>query len=269
MMSLLESSPGLIQALCGEMTPKFLATRSATGVPNVVPVVSIQPSYLESDVLFFGNFLLRKSVRNLDEDPRVGVLVITQALEGWVLRGDFVEWQRSGPYVEQQMSSGLLRYNAYTGVRNAGIIRVRSVECSFVVSKLAVVRDYLLARLAARRIGSGPLKDGSGATPLPVQREFGRMAAVKVLAWIGGDGFPLLAPALSLQPASANRLACWQGNRALPAPASEATVAANVLTLDAISYQAKGQWQQQERSGVLSVQEVYAGGPPLPGHRIL
>ena len=35
-MSLLEQTPGLLAALRGEMTPKFLATRSVAGVPNVV-----------------------------------------------------------------------------------------------------------------------------------------------------------------------------------------------------------------------------------------
>jgi hypothetical protein len=39
-----------------------------------------------------------------------------------MLKGDFQEFQRTGRYVDQQMSESLLRYNAYTGIRNAGII---------------------------------------------------------------------------------------------------------------------------------------------------
>ncbi len=76
-MSILENVPGLLTALQGEMTPKFLATRNGAGVPNVVPVVSILPSESEPDTLFFGNFLLRKSIQKLQEDPWVFVLVIT------------------------------------------------------------------------------------------------------------------------------------------------------------------------------------------------
>ena len=79
----------------------------------------------------------------------MGILVITPELRGWRLTGDFVEFQRTGPYVERQMSSSLLRYNAYTGVRNAGVIRVRSVEGTFAISKLQVAMDFALARLAA------------------------------------------------------------------------------------------------------------------------
>ena len=68
-MSLLAAQPGLLQALAGEMTPKFLATRSPDGVPNVVPCTSIMPADDVDDRLIFGNFLLRKSVDNLLDGP--------------------------------------------------------------------------------------------------------------------------------------------------------------------------------------------------------
>ena len=36
-------------------------------------------------------------------------------------------WQRTGTYVDKLNSTDLLRYNAYTGIRNAGIVEVRAV----------------------------------------------------------------------------------------------------------------------------------------------
>jgi hypothetical protein len=263
-MSLLEQTPGLLNALGGEMTPKFLATRSADGIPNVVPCVSILPADDQPDTIFFGNFLLRKSIQNLQADTRVGILVITPELRGWILKGDFVEFQRTGPYVERQMSSSLLRYNAYTGVRNAGLIRVRSVEGNFAISKLQVAKDYLLARLAAL----GQHREGGITMPLAVQREFARLVAVKVLAWIGRDGYPNVIPALSLQPAGQKSLVCWKGSSELSSPPADALVATNILTFEAISYQAKGRWLARGRTGAIAVQEVYAGGPPYPGGRV-
>ena len=47
-----------------------------------------------------------------------------------------------------------------------------------------------------------------------------------------------------------------------------APAAANILTFEAISYQAKGVWATQGNTGSLIVQEVYAGGPPYPGGRV-
>jgi hypothetical protein len=245
------------------MTPKFLATRSAQGIPNVVPCISLQPADDLPDTLFFGNFLLRKSIRNLEQDSRVGTLVVTPELRGWMLQGDFVEFQRTGPFVERQMSGPLLRYNAYTGIRNAGILKVRSIQGEFVITKLQVARDYALTRLATLR---GPAAGGT-TMPLPVRREFGKMAAVKVLAWVGEDGYPVVAPVLSLQPAGKSTLVCRRGQ--LPMPPEGASVASNVLTLEAISYQAKGEWSLSGNIGAVKVGEVYAGGPPYPGGRIV
>ena len=265
-MTILEQAPGLLEALQGEMTPKFLATRSPDGVPNVVPCVSILPASDQPDTLFFGNFLLRKSIRNLEQDRRVAVLVITAELQGWVLQCDFVEFQRTGPYVDIQMSSKMLRYNAYTGIRNAGVLRVRALEGSFSISKLKVAGDYLLAKLAGLRAGAPGVPGVE--IPLPVRREFARMVAVKVVAWTGEAGYPRILPVLSMQPSSAQSMTGWLGGQSLESPPDGALAAANILTFEAISYQAKGRWRRSGRSGTLDVQQVFAGGPPYPGGRV-
>lgn len=261
-MAILKQHPGLLDALRGEMTPKFLATRNAAGVPNVVPCISLQPADDQPDIVFFGNFLLRKSIRNLKEDARVGILVITPELRGWILKGDFVEFQRTGAYVDKVMSGSLLRYNAYTGIRDAGIIRVRSVENTFAISKLQVMTDFLRARFA----GLSKLSHTDDGVNLPrqVQNEFAKMIAVKVLAWLGDDGYPIVVPALSMQPADAKNLICHTSPK-LPRPPAGAQVATNILTFEAISYQVKGMWDAR---GKICVQEVYAGGPPVPGERV-
>jgi hypothetical protein len=264
-MSILEHAPGLIEALKGEMTPKFLGTRNPEGAPNVVPVISTLPADDKPDTLFFGNFLLRKTIQNLEQDRRMGILVITPQLHGWMLQADFEEFQRTGPYVDQQMASSLLRYNAYTGIRNAGVIHVRSVQESFRIPKLLVLKDFLLARLA--RIGrTTPGLEGA-AIPLPVRQEFEKMAAVKVLCWVGEDGYPVVVPALSLQPSGRQSLICWKGMR-LPEPPQGAPVAANILTAEAVSYQIKGRWAGSGRTGTIETHEFYAGGPPIPGGRL-
>jgi hypothetical protein len=172
--------------------------------------------------------------------------------------------------VDQQKSSPLLRYNAYTGVRNAGVIRLRSLEGTFAISKLQVLKDYWLARLAAMRQGNEQktLSGNSVIIPLAVRLEFARMAAVKVLAWVGPDGYPKVIPSLSLQPAGQKKLVYWK-KAGFPSPAAHALVAANILTFEAISYQTKGRWSESDRSGVIQVEEIYAGGPPYPGGRIV
>lgn len=270
-MSMLEKEPGLLEALSHEMTPKFLATRSASGVPNIVPCTSIMPAGDTEDRLILGNFLLRKSAGNLDADARVSILVITTDLEGWVLQGRFQGWQRAGEYVDRLNNTELLRYNAYTGIRNAGIIQAGAVLRHFQISKPRVLADYLLAR-ASRPPAA---LDGATTMPLPVQQRFGPMTAVRALAFLDSQGFPLVAPVLSLQPAGESALVCAQGQFSdILAPlASGHPVAASLLTLDVVSFQAKGIWLGEHRLlgarlGAMSVTSVYAGGPPIPGRQV-
>jgi hypothetical protein len=223
------------------------------------------------DRLIFGNFLLRKSVTNLEGNPAVGILVMTTELEGWVLQGEFLGWQQTGAYVDRLNSTDLLRYNPYTGIRNAGILGVRALVRQFRISRLRVVADYLVARVARFRAS------GEGATALPpvVRERFSQLTAVRVLAAADGEGTPLVVPALSLQPAGANRLVCAEGPAAdvlQPLPAGT-PVAANLLTLDVVSFQVKGHWLGSRHVlgapvGDLAVTAVYAGGPPIPGRRV-
>jgi hypothetical protein len=272
-MSLLATHPGLLKALSHEMTPKFLASRSADGVPNVVPVTSIMPAGDVEDRLIFGNFLLRKSIGNLDADPRVSVLVVTTDLEGWVMQGDFVGWQRAGAYVDRLSSTDLLRYNPYTGIRNAGIMQVREVLRHFRISKLRVLADYLLARLSTAR----PRKLPGETTAMPpvVRERFSPLTAVRVLAFLDGEGYPVTAPVLSLQPAGERALVCAEGLAAdaLKPLTTGDPVAASLLTLDVVSFQAKGRWLGRRRVlgapvGAMAVTAVYAGGPPIPGRQV-
>jgi hypothetical protein len=272
-MTILDAHPDLLQALSGEMTPKFLATRSAEGMPNVVPCTSIMPA--GGDRLIFGNFLLRKSVTNLDADARVGILVITTELEGWILRGDFVEWQRTGEYVDRLNSTDLLRYNAYTGIRNAGVVEVRQVHRHFRLSMLRVLGDYLAAGAACLLNRPAAPADGATALPHTVRDSFRPISALRVLARLDGEGYPLPVPLLSLQPSGDRCLGCALGPLAdlVDTLAPGAPVAASLLTQEIVSFQVKGRWLGQWRLlgqplGALSVEAVYAGGPPIPGRQI-
>ncbi|MCD4752694.1 MAG: pyridoxamine 5'-phosphate oxidase family protein [Anaerolineaceae bacterium] len=270
----IKTQPGLMEALSDEMTPKFLATRSNDGIPNIVPCTSITLAGDVDDCLIFGNFLLRKSVDNLNQNPHVGIAVINTDLEGWILQGDFVEWQQTGSYVDYLNNSDLLRYNAYTGVRNAGIVQVRKVVRHFRISKLRVLSDYLLACAAAQ-----PKVDRNSGEiaimPPVVRKNFSLMTAVRMLAFLDGEGYPLIAPALSLQPAGESAFVCAEGlfaNILEPLPTG-IPVAASLLTFDVVSFQAKGRWLGSRRllgasAGAMSITSIYAGGPPIPGHKV-
>ena len=266
-------SPAIVEALAGERTPKFLATLNSEGVPNVVPIISLQAA--DDSTVIFGEFMIWKTRHNLEVNPRVSLAVMT-ASEGWVIKGDFLEFQRSGSYFDRIMASDAFRYNAYAGIRNAGVIRVGSVVRSFALSGLAALLDMARAKWFARFVRRTRAPDVAAVTvPIQVRQKFARLKAAKFLAYLDGDGYPDIVPALSLIPADEQTFVFSSGlaEPALAALSPGARVAASVLTFEPLAYQIKGEFLGAERSlgrlaGVIAVQEVYSASPPLPGQRI-
>ena len=257
-------SPAIVKAM-KPVGPKFLATLDTEGVPNVVPITSLEA--VDESTIIFGELMIWKTRRNLEVNPRVCIAVMTPAGRGSIIQGDFQEFQRTGPYVDLINSADFYRYNAYTGIRNAGVIRARRVVREFALSRGAILVAAARARWAARRRRS----PGEGAAmPRPVREKFARVQAAKFLAYLGMDGYPDVAPVLSLTPAG-ERALVFAGR--VDGLERGAQVAAAVLTAEPLAYQVKGRFLGEERSlgaplGVIQVSEVYSASPPLPGERI-
>jgi len=260
--------PKLCEALGGEMTPKFLATQDGSGTPNVVPIVSIQP--YDDRTLIFGNFLMWKTERNLAANPKVSVAVLTEGLLGGVIRGTFLGFQKVGEYADIISSSRHLRYNAYSGIRSAGSIRVEEVSGPFQISRLDVLRG--LARSQVDRFRARGLSEGRRVMHPIVMEMFGRVVAVKVLAFLDDGGHPHAVPVLSLQPAAPDLMVFQRGPMRpyLSALRDGAPVAVSVITADPVAWQVKGVYRELDASrGAVVLREAYHASPPHMGKRIV
>jgi hypothetical protein len=263
-------SPEVMGALSGAVTPKFLATRDAAGIPNVVPVISLEAA--DEHTIIFGEMMIWKTRRNLEADARVSILVLSADLKAWTIRARFVEFQRGGAYFDHIMESENIRYNAYSGIRSAGVIQVLDVARTFKLSQTGLLIDTARSRWLARRLARNGLE--AGAMPLQVQEKFSRLRAAKTVTFLDAGGHPDCLPAFPLVPAGPARLV-W-GDRALEdatdlTPGSPVAVA--VITQEPVAYQVKGEFAGWRRSlgrslGVIDVREAYSASPPLPGKRL-
>ncbi len=257
------------RALAGMRTPKFLATRDANGVPNVVPVLSLEAA--DEKTVIFAEMMIWKTRRNLEADPRVAIMVLAPDLTGWTIKGRFAEFQTTGPHFERVRAGENFRYNAYGGVRSAGVIHVEGVTRTFKHSQVGVLLDGARSRWFARRLG----RDGTGREIMPAQvrDKFGRLQAAKSLAFLEDDGHPDCLPALSLAPAGPARLVFGGAANDIAPLAPGSPIAAAVLSLEPVAYQVKGEFaglrsSLGRRLGVIDVREAYSASPPLPGKRL-
>lgn len=257
----------LAEALRGEFTPKFLATRDTEGSPNVVPIISIQP--YDRERLIFGNFLMWKTERNLRADPRVSVALFTKDLFAATLRGVFEGFQKTGEFVDIVNSSSHMRYNAYMGVRSAGSIRITGISAPLRFSKGGILLAALGSRLRGLRLG----RAGTGnrlLKPVVAQR-FSRLAAVKVIAFLDRQGHPVAVPVRALAPVRPDVLLfprkpveAWLADLREGAP-----VAASVITAEPVAFQVKGTFRSAGSGwGTIQIEKVYHASPPYVGKAI-
>jgi hypothetical protein len=259
--------PGAVQALSELRAPKFLATRGADGIPNVVPVLSLEA--VDERTIVFGEMMIWKTRRNLEADPRLSILVLSPDLRAWTVRGRFVGFQRSGPYFDRVASDESARYNPYGSYRSAGVIEVVSTtrfsRSSQLGLLLATLRCRVLARGLPRDAGTPPVM------PVQVREKFDRLRAAKALAVIDASGHPDCLAGLPLVAAGRARLVFGAAAaRELSGVAPGANIAAAVLTPEPVAYQVKGTLAGPRRSlgqpfGVIDVREAYSASPPLPG----
>ncbi|MBU1672054.1 MAG: hypothetical protein KKF41_08160 [Actinobacteria bacterium] len=251
---------------------KFLATLSADGVPNVALIVSQIP--VEPGRVAFGEFMMVKTKENLEADPRVASFAITEKLEMAGFKGDFTGWTEGGPYEALINSIPFFRYNAYMGIRNVAVLDVR--EILHLPEKVSMLKAGLeFASMRTRgRVGRGEAVGGV-QVPGPVRDKFDGIMSIKVLAWRDSDGYPGIAPLFGVMFRTPGelRFRISDYNRALEAMSPGSRVALNVLTLDLLTYQAKGTLVRFDRSpgmkvGVVRIEEVYSSMPPLVAQRL-
>ncbi len=261
--------PDLIKALHGEMVPKFQATLNGKAEPNVVPIISLDAA--DDHTLIFGEFLIHKTRTNLETNPHIAAIVLTEDLDIWTIRGKFRGFVDSGPYLDYLNQKEMFRYNAYVGIRRAAVIDVQEVTGSWKLSKLNVAAELLPVKLFSGQFGS----KGHKAIPARVHEKFGRTQAIKVLAAKGKGDHPEVIPAFSLMPTKSQTMLF--GTRLFRKQFSTlnkgSRVAASVITMDPVAYQAKGVFEGISLTpagllGRIQVDEIYSACPPLPGEPI-
>ncbi len=250
------------------MIAKFLATRDPDGGVNAVVVITLQPSPDDRrDRLIFGEWLMWKSRRNLKERRQVAAAAVNMKLEMVTLTGDFAGFQENGPYVDAINSSEFLKYNAYTGVRSAGMIDVREVSEVARAGYARVAAD--LAYLQARRLFSGD--DSERIIPPAVKAKFISPTSVKALALLGEDGYPRIFPTLAVAGGGGDSLLLRASpyNRGLLDADLPARAALCVLTMKAVSFQVKGELRRAGGKLLrMKVDQVWNSSPPLAGDPI-
>lgn len=246
-MRLDEKQTGMLNVVT---TAKFLATADGGGRVNVAPVLSL--CHYRDDLLVFGDLMMWKTKKNLAQNNRVGILVMDENLAYYTVGGTFAGFETKGEAYDLISNSPLIKYNAYSGFRSAGLIRVESAGPVRALSKWKVIREWL----------PGVLWGGGVSFRRVVSEKFRRLRALKALAYLDERGWPAVLPVPAVK---------IKGDTLLfkdPGCPAGVFAAMAVITPDPVTYQVKGTLAGEGGARRLKVEEIYCGGVPLSGKRI-
>jgi hypothetical protein len=258
----------LVEVMKEFQVPKFMATKDSEGEPNVVPVLSW--TVYEGNTLVYGDFMTYKTRKNVnDGNTKFSILVFTSDLDSWLIKTDFESYHRNDEIYEFIAQTPLFRYNQYTNARGAGVAEAIWASQKYGISKLNVLFAFLKAKMAGRKISTQETAEGN--MPLNVLKRMSQMAAVKVIAYISEDGYPVAFPEFGMIPISSNRLVVKRGEekrRGFSLNDGE-RVAISLVTLEPAAFQLKGYFREiDDSTGYIDLDRVYTCSLPRPGVRV-
>ncbi|MFW9834424.1 MAG: pyridoxamine 5'-phosphate oxidase family protein [Candidatus Thorarchaeota archaeon] len=250
------------------LTPKFMVTKNSDGEPNVVPVLSW--TVYEGNTLVYGDFMTYKTRNNVNNgNSQMSIVVFTTDLDSWLIKADFESYHRNDEVYEFIAQTPLFRYNQYTNARGAGVAKATWASPKYGISKLSVLSAFLKAKIAGRKV---PLQESEeGNMPYNVLKRMAQMAAVKIIAYVEDDGYPVAFPEFGMLPVSSNRLVVKRGEERRRAFSLKdgMRVAISLVTLEPAAFQLKGFFREIDSStGYIELDRVYTCSLPRPGIRV-
>jgi len=217
----------------------------------------------------------------------------------YIVKGDFQNFVKKGELVERANLKPLFRYNAYTGVRGVGIIKVKQAYPPKKLINIPFILNILKLKIGKGKVKS--LEESNSDKNINgihhrIIEKFKGITSFKMLAYKDDDDYPMIIPISSMSPKKDGRRLVFsfsgikdEINR-IPLMSKVAIslfklqTEKNIIRLafsnkipwgeiQPIAYQLKGVYQGTGKFrgvslGVIDITEVYSASPPLPGELI-
>ncbi len=245
----------------------IVATVDPTGLPHLTLITSIQAK--GPRLLMFGQFCEGLSKTHVKENARTGFLAMSAEKEVWRGKARWTHEARSGEDYETYNKKPMFRYNSYFGIHTVHYLDLVAFEGKerLDVSRIAAgsLVTMVSRHLARTRRPERILKPWAEA-------HISKPGTLKFLSYTGGDGYPVIVPAVPCQTADSRRLvfAPTVYRRELAAIPAGETVAVFALNLQMESVLLRGLFAGYRRYagpqvGIIDINWVYNSMPPKQG----
>ncbi len=249
-----------------EMKIGLLATVNEAGLPHLTLISTLRASTPTQVV--WGQFTEGLSKQFVRRNPKTAFLIMTLGRELWRGKASFTHTAQQGKEFDIYNNTPMFRYNAYFGIHTVYYMDLVNHSGRQALPMGGIV-IAAIQTIVARTFGGN--KGQADVLNPWTQGLMNKIDNLKFLAYIGGDGYPVIIPVIQAQASGSEQIvfavsAYGDELRAVP---ENATVAVFGMSLDMEDVLMRGTFQGVRRMGgfrcgVVGVNWVYNSMPPVP-----
>jgi len=260
-------NPEDIEAFKPESKIGLLATVNEAGLPHITLITTLQANSPKE--VIWGQFTEGKSKENVLLNPKTGFLIMTLDKNLWRGKALWRESKKEGPEYIYFNKLPMWRYNSYFGLHTIHYMDLVETTEKAVLPVAGIVLSALLTKFAKSGAKSNDNKEVMNPWTVNL---LNKLDALKFLAYVAEDGFPVIIPLLQCQAADSKQIVFHPGAYAEELLAIEegTEVAVIGLTLQMQDVLVRGKFtgykrQQAVKLGIVEIDWVYNSMPPLAG----
>ena len=245
----------------------IVACTNPDGLPHITLITSLRAN--GPDQITLGEFCKGLSKQYIQQNPQIAFLVLTLDKKLWRGKARWTHLRKEGPEYERYNQIPMFRYNTYFGINT-----VHYLDLVETTEKQDLPMSKIIPAAVMTKIAKGAAKTGNRdliLTPF-AQGLFNQLDALKFIAFIGPDGFPVLIPLVQCQAADSRRLVFspYAFTEELQAIPEGETVAVFGITMKMEDVLIRGAFQGYKRYrllnvGTIDIEWVYNSMPPAHG----
>lgn len=259
-------SPEDMQSFEPEMKVGLLATVNPEGLPHITLISTLRAAG-ENQVVW-GQFAEGQSKHNIQQNPKAGWLILTLEKNFWRGKATFTQTQVTGREFEIFNNMNLFRYNAYFGIHRVWYMDLVEQSGKQQLPMGAIIQSAIKT-LIARTLSPGQAQH-KALNPW-IHKLVGKLDNLKFLAYVDGDGYPVIIPVIQAQTAGDDQVIFSAGAfgdelKAIPAGTPVAFFCM-AFTMEDILLRGLYRGVQHRagfQCGVMAVDWVYSPMPPAP-----
>lgn len=245
----------------------LLATINPDGLPHLTFISSLRPN--TPTQLTFGQFSEGKSKEFIQQNPKVGFLMMTLQKDLWRGKATLTHTARQGAEYDYYNNVPMFRYNSYFGIHT-----VYYLDLLYHLKRQRLPMNEIIPAAIMTILAQtlSPQRSPKRVFNLWTRQLLGKLDTLKFLAYIDGDGYPIIIPVIQAQPAGLEHLlfSARVYGAELQQIRRGSPVAILGLALSMEDVLLRGEFLGlQRRAGMLcgevKVDWVYNSMPPAPG----